>query len=67
MPKKADLRRIRRIARECGILPAEYPFFGDYVEDCKRHADFGSGPRGDFNDDELREKAEEYKQGRKRN
>ena len=35
--------------------------FGDYIEDCKRAGEKGSGKGGDFTYDELREKAREFR------
>ncbi|HEY7329304.1 MAG TPA: hypothetical protein VH592_16800 [Gemmataceae bacterium] len=61
MPRK-DIKQVTRIAREEGIPPELRRDFGDYLESCKDHSDFGSGPRGDFTEKELCEKAREYKE-----
>ncbi len=62
MPGK-DIRQIEAIAREFGMDPDERREFGDYIEECKRGGDRGSGPRGDFTYAELREKAAEFRGG----
>ena len=35
--------------------------FGDYVEECKRKGQRGSGDEGDFTYDELRKMAQEFR------
>lgn len=61
MGRKADLKKVDRIAREEGIPSEHRRDFGDYLHRCKKQGDRGSGQGGDFTDDELREKAREYK------
>lgn len=60
MPGK-ELKAIGRIAREAGRDDDESRReLGDYLEQCKRLGDRGTkNSKGDFNDDEMREKAEE--------
>jgi hypothetical protein len=53
---KDDLKRVRRIGREGDLTPEELRGFGDYLEECKRHGDYGSLPNGDHTDQELQEK-----------
>lgn len=59
--KKRDIRRIEAIAQEFGMDSHERREFGDYVEECKRRGDQGTGERGDFTYQELREKALEFR------
>ena len=61
MGKKRDIRQIEAIAREFGMDPDERREFGDYVEDCKRSGERGSGNAGDFTYDELRAKVTEFR------
>ena len=63
MGKKRDIRQIEAIAREFEMDPEERREFGDYIEDCKRAGETGSGKDGDFTYDELREKAREFRGG----
>lgn len=51
-----DIRQVTRIAREEGVDRIR---FGEYIHRCKDSGDYGTGPNGDFTDDELREKAKE--------
>lgn len=60
MGRKRDLREVDWVAQEAGIPPALRDEFGDYIHDCKASGDRGSGPRGDYTRDELREKAREF-------
>ena len=61
MGKKRDIRQIEAIAREFGMDPKERRDFGDYIEDCKRSGETGSGEDGDFTYEELRAKASEFR------
>jgi hypothetical protein len=61
MARKKDIRRIEAIANEFGMSPIERREFGDFVEQCKRHGDRGSGKDGDFSYSELRIKAVEFR------
>jgi len=61
MGRKRDIRQIEAIAKEFGMEPDERREFGDYVEECKRHGEGGSGNNGDFTYEELREKAHEFR------
>jgi hypothetical protein len=64
MGKKRDIRDIEAVATEFGMEEEERRDFGDYIEECKKKGDRGSGKRGDFTYGELREKVAEF-QGRK--
>jgi hypothetical protein len=57
--RKRDLRRVDHVADDFGIDRDE---FGEYIHQCKEAGDKGSGPRGDFTLEELREKAREFKE-----
>lgn len=61
MGRKRDIRQIEAVASEFGMDDDERREFGDYVEECKRQGDCGSGPGGDFTYAELREKAREFR------
>jgi hypothetical protein len=61
MSKKRDIRQIEAIAREFGMDPEERREFGDYIEDCKRRGERGSGEGGDFTYPELRAKVSEFR------
>lgn len=61
MSKKRDIRQIEAIAREFGMDSDERREFGDYIEDCKRNGEQGSGEDGDFTYRELREKVPEFR------
>ena len=61
MGRKRDIRQIEAIAKEFGMDPVERREFGDYIEDCKRQGECGSGKNGDFTYDELREKVPEFR------
>lgn len=63
MGKKRDIKQIEAIAREFGMGDDERREFGDYVEDCKRNGDQGTGRNGDFTYQELREKVGEFRGG----
>ena len=56
MGRKRDIRQIEAIAKEFNMDSEERREFGDYVEDCKRSGEVGSGPNGDFTYAELRDK-----------
>jgi hypothetical protein len=57
--RKAHLRRVDAVAREYGIDRIE---FGDYLHACKEAGDKGTAnDLGDFSLEELRIKAQEYK------
>ncbi len=59
MPRKEDLRRVDRVAKELGI---DRDAFGEYLHACKESGDKGSAPRGDYTPDELWEKGMEFKE-----
>jgi hypothetical protein len=61
--KKQDIRKFEAAARELGMSPRERREFGDYVEECKRKGDRGTGTGGDFTYDELLEKGREFRGG----
>jgi hypothetical protein len=61
MSKKRDIRQIEAIAREFGMDPEERREFGDYIEDCKRRREKGSGKDGDFTYSDLRDKVPEFR------
>jgi hypothetical protein len=60
---KDDIKLLRRIAREEGIPRRLWPEFGRYVERCKRAGVYGSGPGGHATEAELRQMADDFKQG----
>jgi hypothetical protein len=60
MGRKRDIRQIDAIAKEFEMTDLQRREFGDYVEDCKRQGDRGSGPNGDYTYPELRDKAREF-------
>jgi len=59
--KKRDIAQIDAIAREFGMDHQERREFGDYIELGKRRGERGSGPRGDFTYQELRQKVAEFR------
>lgn len=61
MGRKRDLRQIEAIAAEFAMDPDERREYGDYVEECKRGGEYGSGENGDFSYQELRDKAAEFR------
>ena len=61
MSKKRDIRQVEAIASEFNMNPDERREFGDYLEDCKRSGERGSGADGDFSFDELRAKARAFR------
>ena len=61
MGRKRDIRQIEAVAREFGMDADERREFGDYVEECKRSGEGGSGQGGDFTYEELRQKAREFR------
>ncbi|MEX0704448.1 MAG: hypothetical protein WD069_20270 [Planctomycetales bacterium] len=61
MARKRDIRQIEAVAREFDMTPQERREFGDYIEECKRRGDRGSGPDGDFDYHELRGKVPEFR------
>ncbi len=61
MGKKRDIRQIEAIAREFDMDPEERREFGDYIEECKRQGERGSGSNGDFTYAELRGKVREFR------
>jgi hypothetical protein len=63
MGRKGDLKRVDRIAKEAGLTPEQRHEFGRYIEECKRAGAYGSPPHGDASEEELRQMAEEFKQG----
>lgn len=62
MGRKRDIRQIEAIAKEFAMDPQERREFGDYVEDCKRRGERGSGSDGDFTYGELRAKVPEFRE-----
>jgi hypothetical protein len=61
MSKKRDIRQVEAIAKEFGMGLEERREFGDYIEDCKRRGEKGSGKDGDFTYEELRDKVPEFR------
>lgn len=63
MARKLELRRLRWIANDCGLLTEELlDELGDYMHKCKSSGDKGTkNDRGDFTDDEIRERLAELK------
>ena len=61
MARKRDIQQIEAIAQEFGMDPDDRREFGDYVEECKRNGQLGSGPNGDFTYNELRDRAREFR------
>ncbi len=61
MARKRDIRQIEAIAKEFDMSPQERREFGDYIEDCKRRGEYGTGPNGDFTYGELRDKVPEFR------
>ena len=61
MGKKRDIRQIEAIAEEFDMEPQERREFGDYIEECKRRGECGSGKDGDFTYGELREKVPDFR------
>ena len=61
MGKKRDIRQIEAIAREFDMDSDERREFGDYIEECKRRRENGTGEDGDFTYGELREKVAEFR------
>ena len=55
---RQDIRQVVRIAREEGVDRRK---FGEYLHRCKQAGDYGSGPNGDFTEDELRQKSRELR------
>ena len=54
MAKKRDIRQIEAIAKEFGMDFEERREFSDWIEDCKRRDEKGSGKEGDFTYNEFR-------------
>jgi len=46
MGKKRDIHNIEAIAKEFGFEEEERRDFGDYIEECKKKGDRGSGKKG---------------------
>jgi hypothetical protein len=63
LSKKRDIQQIEAIGREFQMDPVERREFGDYVEDCKRKGVPGTGPNGDYSYHELRQRANEFREG----
>ena len=62
MGRKSELRLVDWIATEGGLTAEQRDMFGEYLHDCKRSGDLGhKNDRGDFTEDELREKLAEFK------
>ncbi len=61
MGKKRDIQQVEAIAKEYEMDSQERREFGDYIEDCKRRGEKGSGKDGDFAYEELREKVSEFR------
>jgi hypothetical protein len=64
MARRLEFKRLRWIAGECGLRAEELlDGLGDYLHYCKSRGDKGTrNRRGDFTDDELRDKIDEFKQ-----
>src|SRR5437762_10446240 len=66
MGRKKELRDVDWVAQEAALTAEERLLFGEYLHDCKSKGDFGTkNDRGDFTRDELRSKAQEFKELRK--
>ncbi|MGH7224066.1 MAG: hypothetical protein ACRELF_12620 [Gemmataceae bacterium] len=61
MGKKRDIRQIEAIAKEFNMTSEERREFGDYIEECKRSGEVGSGQNGDFTYAELRDRVPEFR------
>jgi hypothetical protein len=61
MGRKRDIRQVEAIAQEFGMDPDERREFGDYIENCKRRGERGSGSEGAFTYGELRTKVPEFR------
>jgi hypothetical protein len=61
MSRKRDIRQIEAIAKEFDMDSDERREFGDYIEDCKRNGEKGTGKNGDFTYQELRDKVPEFR------
>jgi hypothetical protein len=65
MGHKADIREVDRAAKDAGIPDELRPEFGRFLERCKRNGDRGTkNDRGDYTREELKERAERFKEGR---
>ncbi|MBD2294564.1 hypothetical protein H6G06_14020 [Anabaena sphaerica FACHB-251] len=61
MGKKDDIKQVDAIAREFRMSPELRDVFGTFLEEEKRNGYGGTGNnRGDFTDQELRQKAKEF-------
>jgi hypothetical protein len=58
--RKRDIAQIIAVAQEFRMGPEERREFGDFVEECKRRGEIGSGEQGDFTYAELRDLAKEF-------
>lgn len=57
---KQEKKQLRRIEDEFGMTPDESQIFRDYLHECKEQGERGTkNLKGDFTDDELRERAGE--------
>jgi len=61
MGKERDIRRLEAVEREFGMDPQERREFGDYIEQCKRMGEKGSGQGGGFTYSELRDEVAEFR------
>lgn len=61
MGRRRDIRQIEAIAREFDMDPEERREYGDYIEECKRSGEKGTGQNGDLIYDELRIKVSEFR------
>jgi hypothetical protein len=61
MSRKRDIKQIEAIAREFNMTMLERREFGDYLEQCKRLGEVGTGPEGDFTYAELRITVAEFR------
>jgi hypothetical protein len=61
MGRKRDIRQIEAITAEFDMDDEERREFGDYIEECKRMGERGSGKNGDFTYQELRDKVPEFR------
>jgi len=61
MGTNGDIRQIERVATDFGFKGVQRRDFGDFIEECKKNGERGSGRNGDFTYPELREKAKEYR------
>jgi hypothetical protein len=58
--RKRDLRIVDAVLREFRIEGRLALEFRDYIHECKESGDFGTGNKGDYTMEELREKLREF-------